>query len=189
MLAALAERPDLHFAHLNATGEGAAAVEALLAAAPPDVRARLHLRPAVEEPSRFYRALDAFVLPSRYEGLSLAALEAAATGLPLILTDAPGNADLRAPGFDRVWWTPPGDSRSLAEQILAWAAAAAEAAPGQPIPSNHQAVARRDFARQRQFEQMLRCYTGESLGEQPDRSALASGATGTHGVPRTGVAV
>ncbi|HEY5812121.1 MAG TPA: glycosyltransferase, partial [Terrimicrobiaceae bacterium] len=39
----------------------------------------------------FYKALDGFVLASRYEGLSLSVLEALATNLPLILTRVDGN--------------------------------------------------------------------------------------------------
>lgn len=160
LLPALAARPALHFAHLNAVGELAGEVEALLATAAPEIRARVHRRPAMEEPSRFYRALDSFVLPSRYEGLSFAALEAAASGLPLILSDCPGNADLRAHGFDRLRWTPPGDAGALTEQILAWAAEATNAAPGLPIACNHARVVRADFSLDRQFRTLLHLYQG-----------------------------
>src|SRR5205807_2149797 len=40
-----------------------------------------------KEPERYYAAADAFVLPSAYETFSLAALEAAATGLPVVATN------------------------------------------------------------------------------------------------------
>ena len=39
----------------------------------------------------YYKAMDIFLLPSRSEGFSLALLEAAATGLPIIASDIPGN--------------------------------------------------------------------------------------------------
>ena len=48
-------------------------------------------RPDLED---IYRAVDAFVLPSAYETFSLVAHEAAATGLPVIVTRVHGIGDL-----------------------------------------------------------------------------------------------
>lgn len=45
---------------------------------------------------RFYRSADAFVLPSRTEGMSLALLEAMAVGLPCMASDIPPNRETLA---------------------------------------------------------------------------------------------
>jgi glycosyltransferase involved in cell wall biosynthesis len=54
---------------------------------------RVHLLPH-GDPLRLYAAADALVLPSVVEGFSLSTLEAAAVGLPLVLTDVGGARDL-----------------------------------------------------------------------------------------------
>jgi glycosyltransferase involved in cell wall biosynthesis len=45
---------------------------------------------------RFYRSADAFVLPSRTEGMSLSLLEAMAVGLPCMASDIPPNRETLA---------------------------------------------------------------------------------------------
>lgn len=117
-LAQVAERaPDLHFAHLG-KGELEPAVDAFLKDQP--FASRLTRIPYLANSSEFYQMLDGFILTSLYEGLSYAALEAFACGLPAVLTDAPGNADLADYGFSHIWWTKPGDVESTARGIGLW---------------------------------------------------------------------
>lgn len=59
----------------------------------------------VADPAPVLAVSDVFVLPSRTEGLSNAALEAMAHGLPLLLSDAGGNRDL-VPGARRTGSAP-----------------------------------------------------------------------------------
>ena len=72
--------------HLAIVGRGDAP-ELLELAESLTVRSRLHLVPETTRPERYYAAADAFVLPSAYESFSLAAFEAAATGLPVVATN------------------------------------------------------------------------------------------------------
>jgi glycosyltransferase involved in cell wall biosynthesis len=61
-------------------------------------------------------ASDIFVLPSRYEGMPLAVIEAMASGLPCIVTRIGGNPELVEDG--RTGWTvAPDDSNALAERL------------------------------------------------------------------------
>lgn len=65
-----------------------------------------------------YAAMDLFVLPSRWEGLSLALVEAAGLGLPIVATDVGGNGEVISPGAG-VWLIRPNDPRALAESLKA----------------------------------------------------------------------
>jgi glycosyltransferase involved in cell wall biosynthesis len=60
----------------------------------PDLRGRVRLLDFCEAPARLYAAADALVQPSVVEGFSLTSLEAAAFGLPLVLTDVGGAREL-----------------------------------------------------------------------------------------------
>ena len=63
-------------------------------------------------------AADLFVLPSLFEGLPLAVLEAMAAGLPIVATGAPGTTEAIEPDHTG-WLTPVGDPVSLARTIVA----------------------------------------------------------------------
>jgi glycosyltransferase involved in cell wall biosynthesis len=62
--------------------------ETVLAAFPPSIRDRVSVYPRVDhvELAALYRAADAFVFPSLFEGFSRAVVEAMAGGLPIVAT-------------------------------------------------------------------------------------------------------
>ncbi|MEU2629014.1 glycosyltransferase [Kitasatospora sp. NPDC007106] len=59
-----------------------------------------------------YAALDVFVLPSHREGFSRSAMEAAAGGLPMVLSDIRGCREIGTDG-EHLLLAPPGDARAL----------------------------------------------------------------------------
>ena len=61
------------------------------------------------------RAADVFVLPSLFEGLPLAVLEAMALGVPTVATCIGGTSE--ALGADHPWYAPPNDPAALAAAI------------------------------------------------------------------------
>lgn len=56
-----------------------------------------------DDPQAVLWAADVYVMPSIREGFSIAAIEAAACGLPLVLSDVPGLRDLKATVPDGFW--------------------------------------------------------------------------------------
>jgi glycosyltransferase involved in cell wall biosynthesis len=79
----------------------------------------LHLlgRPDPAELQRLYRAADALVFPSRYEGFGLPPLEAMAAGCPVITTDVPVVNESVDDGVNGLL-APPNDPAALAATIL-----------------------------------------------------------------------
>lgn len=61
------------------------------------------------------QAADAFIMPSLYEGLGIAAIEALATGLPALFTDSPGLRDFKSQ-FPGLIYTQV-DANSIAEGL------------------------------------------------------------------------
>jgi glycosyltransferase involved in cell wall biosynthesis len=95
-------------------GEGILYDAALSAATSLDGRLRMLGRVSDEELRDAYRRARLFVMPSKYEGLGLVALEAMACGTPVVGLDVPGLRDLRDTGISLV---PAGDQQALHEKV------------------------------------------------------------------------
>lgn len=65
---------------------------------------------------RWMQAADGFVLASRYEGLPMVVLEAAACGVPAVATDVPGTNELVVDGVNG-WLADAGDANRLREAM------------------------------------------------------------------------
>jgi glycosyltransferase involved in cell wall biosynthesis len=92
-------------------GPDEAAVRAQIAAA--GIADRVRIIPAIahDRIGLFYSAVDVVLFPSRYEGLSLAAIEAVHAGVPLLCTDIPSFRELFAPSpyLTKTLLLPPSD--------------------------------------------------------------------------------
>jgi glycosyltransferase involved in cell wall biosynthesis len=77
---------------------------------------RVRFLGADEDIRRLYCAADGFVMSSNYEGLSIALLEAASMGLPAVVTDVGGNAEVVDDGVSG-YVVEPGNPTRLAEAM------------------------------------------------------------------------
>ena len=64
---------------------------------------------------RRMRAFDLFIMPSRYEGFGLVAVEALLEGLPVVATTAPGLAEVFPAGYP--FLSEPNDAAAFAEVL------------------------------------------------------------------------
>ncbi|MEU9704596.1 glycosyltransferase [Streptomyces sp. NPDC047981] len=87
--------------------------ERLRAAAPPSVR----FTGNVDDTAPWYRAADLVVLPSRWEGMALAPLEAMAAGRPVVVSDVDGARESLPPGHEPLCLVPPEDPDALAAAV------------------------------------------------------------------------
>lgn len=135
-------------------GDGPLLSQARAEAEAAGLNGRLRFTGWMKDPSPALAAADVFVSTSRWEGLPMAVLEAAAAGLPLALTDCPGNRDVVDAGIPAIL-VAPGDDQALSRELdrligdsnLRWRLARESAA----------AVARR-FSKARLREQLLATY-------------------------------
>lgn len=108
-----AQHPELE---AEVCGEGVLYHAALGAAEALDGRLRILGRVSDEDLRAAYRRARVFVMPSKYEGLGLVALEAMACGTPVVAFDVPGLRDIRDTGVILV---PPDDQKGLRAQVEA----------------------------------------------------------------------
>ncbi|WP_048910763.1 glycosyltransferase family 4 protein [Streptomyces sp. NRRL WC-3744] len=87
--------------------------EALRRQAPSSV----HFTGAVPDPVPWYRAADLVVLPSRWEGMALAPLEALGCGTPVVVTDVDGARESLPPALAERCLVPPQDPTALAGAV------------------------------------------------------------------------
>jgi glycosyltransferase involved in cell wall biosynthesis len=92
-----------------------------------------------EEVAEFLRGLDLFVMPSRYEGLPNAVLEALACGVPIVATEVPGMAEATI-GYGRL--IPPDDPEAVAAAVLSALDRPLRPPPDLEMPSFDEVAAR-----------------------------------------------
>jgi glycosyltransferase involved in cell wall biosynthesis len=149
---AAATLPSLFFAHLG-KGELEPEVDSLLANS--GLASRCRRIRYLADTAPFYRVLDGFVLASLYEGMSYAVLEALATGLPLILSCAPGNQDFAGHGLDRIDWVPPENVPALVEAITVWYR---RSRSSDDTSNNHREIALRQFSLETSYARIVSAY-------------------------------
>ncbi|MCX5377849.1 glycosyltransferase [Streptomyces sp. NBC_00091] len=99
-------------ARLALVGDGPDA-ERLRRTAPPGV----HFAGAATDIRPWLRAADLVVLPSRWEGMALAPLEAMACGRPVLVSDVSGARESLPSGQGRLCLVPPEDPTALAKAL------------------------------------------------------------------------
>ncbi len=99
-------------ARLALVGDGPD-TERLRRTAPPGV----HFAGAAADIRPWLRAADLVVLPSRWEGMALAPLEAMACGRPVLVSDVSGARESLPPGQGRLCLVPPEDPTALAKAL------------------------------------------------------------------------
>ncbi len=104
----------------------------------------------------YFRAADLFMSCSYSDGSSVSMLEAMATALPVLVTDAPGNREWVAAGKNG-WLGLPGNAESFAAGLLR--AANASAAERQAIGATNRQVAESRADWHRNFPKLLEAYS------------------------------
>lgn len=106
--------PDVH---IILAGDGTLKEELRAQAAALQLENQIHFLGLREDIPDLLAASDYFVLPSLWEGLPMALIEAMASGLPAVATEVSGSKQVMLSGATG-WLVPPGDAKALADAIL-----------------------------------------------------------------------
>jgi glycosyltransferase involved in cell wall biosynthesis len=127
-------RAALSDADLTILGEGPLKADLLAQRERLGLGAVVHLAGFQPNPYPYLKHADLFVLPSRFEGLPLAVLEALAVGTPVVASDCPGALREILGDCPKARLAPPSDPKALAETILsAVKSASVELQPDQRV--------------------------------------------------------
>jgi len=146
------ERRDVRF---SVAGDGPDLGELEAEVERRNLRGRFELIGVVEDPWAYLASLDVFVLPSLWEGMPFAVLEAMGCGLPVVATDVGGVRDMIP---DEAYGTvvAPADVPALKGAILRYAGSL-------PLREDTGAAARRrvleEFSEERMIEGVLDVYS------------------------------
>jgi len=105
-------------ADLTLVGEGPLKSELLAQRERLGLNEAVHLVGFQPNPFPYFKHADLFVLPSRFEGLPLAVLEALAVGTAVVASDCPGALREILGDCPRARLVPPSDPKALAEGIV-----------------------------------------------------------------------
>jgi glycosyltransferase involved in cell wall biosynthesis len=166
--------PQLLYRALAATLQGGSSVRLLhvgqggLATEIDDLIAQYQLEPVVirrsylENPISFYHAVDAFILPSRFEGLPFVVLEALSCGLPLILSRCPGMNDFASFGLSHFWSAASEQQDEFVDAIRDWLADRQNRRP-----CNHRKIAEEHLDLRICYNQVLNAYQNAAAPLEP----------------------
>ncbi|MDQ1493857.1 MAG: hypothetical protein QOG69_340 [Actinomycetota bacterium] len=146
----LRDREELLLYH---AGQGELEVDLRKIAEELDISGRIVRPPYFDEPAAFYQAIDCLVLTSRYEGCSNVLLEAMASGLPMIVSEAPGTSDITSANLSHCWAAKAGDVAGFTRALEAWLEDRS-----MQRESNHRDVAVQRFGEERCYGALLAEY-------------------------------
>jgi glycosyltransferase involved in cell wall biosynthesis len=121
----------------------------------PPTNWKVEIRSTVPALADVFPDFDLLVMPSRFEGLGLVAIEATLAGLPVVITDAPGLRETLPNNYP--WRAVPGDGASLARALTA---ALAETGRWAEIVRAGQQFAQARFSPAAMREAYLQLYRG-----------------------------